>query len=103
MTEQAKSISASWVEGYFSSRIFSFRNWCSQDKLRSMNQRVLPKPLPWAVRRLASKGFTPFFWPPGDAVLNHRHGLPALVLAGNVGHPPCLSQEECRRAMGATG
>jgi hypothetical protein len=61
MTEQASSIKASCVEGYFSSRVFSLRNWCSQDKLRSMNQRVLPRPLPWAVRRLASKGFTPFF------------------------------------------
>jgi hypothetical protein len=46
MTEQARSINASWVEGYFSSRVFSFRNWCSQAKLRSTNQRVSPKPLP---------------------------------------------------------
>jgi hypothetical protein len=55
------SIRASWVEGYFSSRVFSLRNWCSQDKLRSMNQRVLPKPLPCGVRRLARSGLIPFF------------------------------------------
>jgi hypothetical protein len=61
MTEQATSKSASWAKGYFSSRVFNLRNWCSQDKLRSMNQRVLPKPLPWGVRRLARSGFTPFF------------------------------------------
>ena len=61
MTEQANSISASCVEGYFSSRVFSFRNWCSHDRVRSTNQRVLPKPLPWAVRRLAKRDFTPFF------------------------------------------
>jgi hypothetical protein len=30
MTEQATSMSASWVNGYFSSRVFSFRNWWSQ-------------------------------------------------------------------------
>lgn len=46
MTEQANSIKASWVEGYFSSRLLSFRNWWSQARLRSMNQRVRPKPLP---------------------------------------------------------
>jgi hypothetical protein len=61
MTEQANSIKASCVEGYFSSRVFSLRNWCNQDRLRSMNQRVFPRPLPWAVRRLASRDFTPFF------------------------------------------
>jgi hypothetical protein len=61
MTEQATSMSASWVDGYFSSRVFSFRNWCSHDKLRSTNQRVLPRPLPWGVRRLARSGFIPFF------------------------------------------
>ena len=44
-----------------------------------MNQRVLPKPVPWAVRRLASMAFTPFFWPPADAVLSRRHGLPEFV------------------------
>jgi hypothetical protein len=46
MIEQAISMSASWVDGYFSSRVFSLRNWWSQDKERSINQRVLPKPLP---------------------------------------------------------
>jgi hypothetical protein len=46
MIEQAMSMSASCVDGYFSSRAFSFRNWWSQDNVRSMNQRVLPKPLP---------------------------------------------------------
>jgi hypothetical protein len=61
MTEQATSMSASCANGYFSSRVFSLRNWWSQDKLRSMNQRVLPKPLPWEVPRLARIGFTPFF------------------------------------------
>ena len=61
MTEHASSMSASWAKGYFSSRDFSLRNWCSHDKLRSMNQRVLPKPLPRAVRRLASRGCIPFF------------------------------------------
>ena len=61
MTEQATSISASWAKGYFSSRVFSFRNWCNQAKLRSTNQRVVPKPLPWAVRRLARRDFIPFF------------------------------------------
>jgi len=61
MTEQATSMSASWAKGYFSSRAFSLRNWCSQDKVRSTYQRVLPKPLPWGVRRLAVSGFIPFF------------------------------------------
>jgi hypothetical protein len=39
----------------------SFWNWCSHERLRSTNQRDFPKPLPCAVRRLASRGLIFFF------------------------------------------
>ena len=34
----------------------SLRNWCSQDRLRTMGHQVLPSPLPCAVRRWAIRG-----------------------------------------------
>jgi hypothetical protein len=61
MTAHAINSKASWVEGFFSSRVRSFWNWCSHERLRSTNQRNFPRPLPCAVRRLASRGFIPFF------------------------------------------
>jgi hypothetical protein len=53
-------MSASCVALLVSSRIRSFRNWCSHDSERSTTHLVFPSPLPCGVRRLAKTGSTPF-------------------------------------------